>query len=714
MFSSIGFILNSCKEDIVENNPENSFPESPDNISGIKFTASDFKYSSVNSRTNIDINVNGAKFSWASNDTIGIFPDEGSQVYFPMESGAGTNTASFTGGGWALKSSSKYAAYYPLRGEFYLDKKNIPLSYEGQIQTGNGTTGHLGAYDYMGAVATIPEDGNVNFGFKHLGALVQLNIPMDNACTLENLTLSVDKGTFVTNASLDLTSESLTVTPTKTSEEFTISLNDFIVQENNKTATVYFMMHPVDLSSSLITVQVNSENDIYQYYATGKDFKEGYAYSITASNKTIDNEAMVLVTEANESNGYTAYLPQIIGSNITIDWGDGTQENYETTGFFTHKYSVNQSTSFEIKITGDIKGLNSKELKIHTITDVKQWGKSKLTYMDYAFYKNYLLKSIPNDSHGAFEYTTSFFYSFSGCSSLISIPLGLFDYCHNVTDFRYTFYSSYRLSSIPSGLFDNCTKVTSFIGTFSECEYISSIPSGLFDNCVEATDFGYTFCDCSSLRTIPSGLFDNCSKVDSFTGTFDNCFYLSSIPSGLFDNCTEVTDFIWTFKNCYNLKSIPTGLFDNCTKVKAFSYTFYNCYSLLSIPSGLFNNCPKVTNFGSTFEKCSNLSSIPSGLFDNCLEAMDFSDTFNGCISLESIPTDLFDNNRKAARFYYTFAGCSKLIGESPYTIIDGVKYHLYDRYKNTINFITPEISSYCFGECTGLSDYNDIPSSWK
>ena len=607
LFSCIGFVLNSCNEEaVIEYKTEDSYSEFPENINGINFTAPDFKLSSVNSRTNIDITVNGAKFSWASNDTIGIFPDEGSQVYFPMESGAGTNTASFTGGGWALKSSSKYAAYYPLQGEFYLDKKKILLSYEGQIQTGNGTTTHLGAYDYMGAVATIPEDGNVNFEFKHLGALVQLNIPLYNACSIENLTLSVDKGSFVTNASLDLTSESLTVTPTKTSEELTIPLNDFTVQENNKTATVYFMMHPVDFSGSTIKVKVKSGNYMYQYSVNGINFKEGYAYSLTASDDIIENEAMILVTEVNESNGYTAYLPQIIGSNITIDWGDGIQEDYETTGYFTHKYFVSQPTSFDIKITGDIKGLNSKGLKIHTITEVKQWGKSKLESMNSAFLNNRVLKTVTDDIFGAFEYITDFTETFSSCSNL---------------------------TSIPAGLFANCPNVTSFNMTFISCHSLTSIPDDLFANCPNVTDFGGTFCFCT------------------------------------------------------NLTSIPAGLFANCPNVTSFNMTFGLCHNLISIPAGLFANCPNVTDFGGTFCFCSSLTSIPTGLFDN---------------------------NRSVTNFNETFSKCSNLKGESPYTVINGLKCHLYERGESEGFFTTPITKVDCFSECMGLSDYSNIPSSWK
>ena len=95
-------------------------------LNRIVMTASDFELE-AESRTNFQITSSGAEFSWAANDTVGIFPEEGAQVYFPMTSGTGTKTANFTGGGWALKDASVYAAYYPMIGKFYLDKTAIPV-----------------------------------------------------------------------------------------------------------------------------------------------------------------------------------------------------------------------------------------------------------------------------------------------------------------------------------------------------------------------------------------------------------------------------------------------------------------------------------------------------------------------------------------------------------------------------------------------------------
>ena len=177
----------ACSEELTE------VPSST--LKQIVMTATDFE-TEDESRTNFQITSAGAEFSWAANDTVGIFPNEGAQAYFPMTSGAGTKSANFTGGGWALKDASTYAAYYPFIGDFYLNKNAIPVDFSGQVQTGDASTAHLGAYDYMAAIPATPKNGNVSFAFKHLGALVQLKLTVPQATTLNSITLTTENNAF--------------------------------------------------------------------------------------------------------------------------------------------------------------------------------------------------------------------------------------------------------------------------------------------------------------------------------------------------------------------------------------------------------------------------------------------------------------------------------------------------------------------------------------
>lgn len=313
---------------------------SKEDVNSITMTATDFEYPTT--RTDFEIGSSGAAFKWAANDTVGIFPNEGSQVYFPMTSGAGTNSATFTGGGWALKSSATYAAYYPFIGNMYLDQTKIPVSYTGQTQTGNGSTTHLGAYDFMAASATTAENGGVNFTFKHLGCLVQLKITVPNAGTLSSITLSADEEVFVEKGYIDLTTATPTIVSTQTASSLNINLKDVTTTATNEVVTVYFMMAPVDMTGKTLTVKAgNAEGTV-----EAKNFKEGTAYQLTASLKESEPIAEPIAVDLGLS---VKWANCNVGATTPEEYGDyfawGETEEKEDYSWGTYKWCNGTRTS---------------------------------------------------------------------------------------------------------------------------------------------------------------------------------------------------------------------------------------------------------------------------------------------------------------------------------------------------------------------------------
>lgn len=235
---SLAFLLGCAKE------TENEEIRNPSEINRIEMFVKNFKYE-VQTKTTLEITEGGANFKWAANDTIGIFPNEGAQAYFPMISGAGTNYASFTGGGWALKPSYQYSAYYPY-GFFNRSKEKIGMSYEGQTQSGNASSAHLGDFDYMASVLSTPVSGNVSFSFNHLGALVKIKLTMQGAGSYKQLKL-VSDGLFVIDANFNLSTQ--TINPTKTSNIFLLDLENISTTAENKILELFLMLAPTDLST---------------------------------------------------------------------------------------------------------------------------------------------------------------------------------------------------------------------------------------------------------------------------------------------------------------------------------------------------------------------------------------------------------------------------------------------------------------------------------
>lgn len=426
-----------------------------------------------------------------------------------------------------------------------------------------------------------------------------------------------------------------------------------------------------------LKVKVNENNGTERRSSTVELYSDGApatrlgSLEVLQSSKTADElKDMVFVGKAAFANDFTIYLPLAGEIDCYIDWGDGTVEHKQGKiscepselgkGIF-HKYIVDKATEYEIRISGKVTRLSCNPVPVNhrsTITSVKQWGNTGLKDMSGAFMCFNALESIPADETAAFEEVSSFHCAFSSC----------------------------KLETLPKGLFKYCRNATSFCCTFSSCSSLISLPDDLFSACENATDFTGCFRKCSSLVRIPGNLFYFCKQAVDFSDCFSECTSLASIPEDLFAGCPEMRCASNLFEHCANLETIPARLFSNNQKITHFDQTFFDCDKLNRVPEGLFDNCPNVYYFINTFFSCNNLRTIPIALFDN---------------------------NRKVVKFDGTFSYCSELHGESPYTTIDGVKYHLYERADNPDEFVAPFSFNACF-QGTHFSDKDQMPESWK
>ena len=143
-------------------------------------------------------------------------------------------------------------------------------------------------------------------------------------------------------------------------------------------------------------------------------------------------------------------------------------------------------------------------------------------------------------------------------------------------------YANAKFTEIPEWLFSK--KVTSkYMSGFNGCTSLTSIPEGLFKNNVNVKDFNEMFKGCTGLTSIPEGLFENNVNVIGFGSTFYGCTGLTSIPEGLFKNNVNVTNFSKIFDGCTGLTSIPEKIIEFGKKVKEkggeVTSMFYGCTS---------------------------------------------------------------------------------------------------------------------------------------
>ncbi len=353
------------------------------------------------------------------------------------------------------------------------------------------------------------------------------------------------------------------------------------------------------------------------------------------------------------------------------------------------------------------------------------------------------LKTVPAELFSRNPEITAFGKVFTNCANLASLPDGLFSANSKVTVYSNAFEGCTALQQV-GVLFGESTAAVKCDLLFSKCPALKAIPAGMFDGLAKASTFDQAFIDCSALETIPEGMFMKNTDVTTLTKCFQNCVMLKAVParmfgattktktlSYLFSGCTSLesiapdafsglkapsTTFMYAFEKCTSLKEIPDGLFRENTTISTWTGIFRDCTGLRKVGSNVFN-CAGSTTFGSVFYGCTALETVGENLLVSAGKLTGITSMFRDCSSLKGIPVDIFDECTVLKSVTNAFSGCTSLSGESPYTIVNGIKYHLYDRTteNNPASGLTALTSTAgCFKGCTQLSDYAQIPDAWK
>lgn len=280
-----------------KNTPETTAGNSDKPLRAI-FSAENF-VDDDRTRTVLDDSGN---FSWAATDTVGIYPDSGSQIFFVMTNGEGTGSAVFDGGGWAFRSGSVYYSYYPFIGDFYLPRNFIPVTYSGQKQKGTTSTENFGAYDFMYSGGTEVENGAIQFRYKHMSTIIRVNATLQPG-NYRQLTITAPSAVFVKEGHFDLQSDTPHIIGDTMCKELTVVLEDINLTKQT-TFYIYVMSAPVNLNGQQVTVSVvNSDK---------KQFD---------CKKSITREYLAGVRYGLTCNAWTE-VPQTVGLAIA-DWGEG-------------------------------------------------------------------------------------------------------------------------------------------------------------------------------------------------------------------------------------------------------------------------------------------------------------------------------------------------------------------------------------------------------
>lgn len=516
-------------------------------------------------------------------------------------------------------------------------------------------------------------------------------------------------------AKTDLNNVTLELTPHNGATQYAIYVSEdsiplsSIIQDVNEGMDKLFTSTLTLPGNRMHTVENLQDATGYYAYIMAYD-QENNAGAISvipfATGIRNSEDDLVLEISLNPLNEYTAYLPLSGNVKGVIDWGDGNSESVDTyigtSGSLKHQYSnISSVTKKQIRFRGTADGLTSistsyQDYICNSLTGIVQWGRPNLKTISFQEVKT--LKTLPKDTRGALAGVENLDECFYNCTALETLPEGLFTYATKVRSFNRTFYGCTSLRSVPADLFATAKEATSFYYTFFECSALTSVPEDLFAQNTQANNMNDVFAYCTSLQSIPAGLFRNNANLISLKSAFSYCTSLKTVPQGLFAACSKVTSL---GELHYPGNNSASGIFSDCT-------------ALESIPGDLFSAMTELKSIPGIFDGCTSLKAIPENLFANNKKLRNMEFAFAGCKSLTSLPASLFDQNRMLESIYDAFSGCSSLSGESPYSVIDGKKVHLYERGNYPDYFLNIASYSDTFKGCTNLSDYGQMPDRWK
>lgn len=232
-------------------------------VEQVIFEAPDIHYMGEDGETRASLTQTGdnsIRFAWEATDTVGIFPKKGSQVFFEMADGVGTNIASFDGGGWALRENADYSCYYPFVCDMKLNREAIPVSFADQKQA--GVSDYEGVRYVLASKGKASGSGSLRFTFSMLNTIIRIKAIGLPAGTYTKLSLTTDEPLFVQEGSFSL--EDMKITGKTYSNTMDVALENYTLTEastEEKPVFIYLTSAPINLSGKKLTVRIYSDDE---------------------------------------------------------------------------------------------------------------------------------------------------------------------------------------------------------------------------------------------------------------------------------------------------------------------------------------------------------------------------------------------------------------------------------------------------------------------
>jgi len=331
-------------------------------------------------------------------------------------------------------------------------------------------------------------------------------------------------------------------------------------------------------------------------------------------------------------NNNSNYLGFVCQGAVTVDWGDGTTNNYASGALTSKQYtfsSISSSTQTTQGYRQVIVTITPQAGQNLTYIDLNRQNsrtnmRGNVPWLDIAIagpnlttlgFASTFLNNTLERVNLVSSAMTSFQQMFQNCRALQSVTVNTSATLTNVSQM---FNDCRNLQVAP---FFNTSTVTNFSQMFINCSNLTVVPTY---NTVAATNVNQMFNSCFKLRYIP---FFNFSNVTNNMDSFANKTYaLIDVPPLDVSKCTS---FVSAFSES-GITKIPNFNFAAATNV---SNMFNTCRSLRYVPPLVL---PVVTNATSMFANCSGLERVDSLKF-NASGATNLSTLFDNCIRLKTV-----------------------------------------------------------------------------
>lgn len=317
----------SCEQERYVEEPIVVDSSSEGDVKSFSFSVDDLKAEEGMTETRSTYDASGY-FYFAAEDTVGVFPSNGSQVFFEITGeSVGKKTVQFDGGGWAFKTDCSYWSYYPLVGDFYLKKDHIPVEYFDLTQEGNESLNHISPIDFIYTDQCTAQNGSLAFQYHRLNCILRPRVTLP-AGTYSKIVIQAESDVFVSKGYYDLSSDAPSIIGTDFTDHLTLNLKN--ASFSGETAFVANLMTaPVDISNVPLKVIIYSGDTpvFYYLYERSTALSANTPYGLRCSDlKAYTDDSSTAYTKASSIT--------VGGTYLIVDVNDGKLFKGATNGSF--------------------------------------------------------------------------------------------------------------------------------------------------------------------------------------------------------------------------------------------------------------------------------------------------------------------------------------------------------------------------------------------